>query len=145
MPNAEFIAFRIGEQEFCIDIMSVREIRGWSAATPLPHAPPYIRGVINLRGSVLPIVDLAERLNLPQAADSQRRVIIVVQAGARIIGLVVDGVSEILAYAPESIQPTPDMAPESVKSVLRGVLVLDGRMIGLIRLEGVLPPLEEAA
>ena len=63
----ELIAFRIGEQEFCVDIMSVREIRGWTPATPLPHAPSYVRGVINLRGAVLPIVDLAARLGLRRA------------------------------------------------------------------------------
>jgi purine-binding chemotaxis protein CheW len=88
----EFIAFRIGVQEFCIDIMSVREIRGWTPATALPHAPPYVRGVINLRGSVLPIVDLAERLGFPPTDASARQVIIVVQVGAQIVGLLVDAV-----------------------------------------------------
>ena len=62
----EYITFRIGSQEFCIDIMAVREIRGWTPATPLPHAPGFVRGVINLRGAVLPIIDLAERLGFPQ-------------------------------------------------------------------------------
>ena len=61
----ELISFRIGDQEFCVDIMSVREIRGWIASTPLPHAPSYIKGMINLRGVILPIIDLAKRLNKP--------------------------------------------------------------------------------
>lgn len=75
----ELISFRIGAQEFCVDIMAVREIRGWTPATPLPHSPAYVRGVINLRGAVLPIVDLAERLGLPPSTPTQRHVIIVAQ------------------------------------------------------------------
>ena len=75
----ELTSFWTGEQEYCVDIMSVREIRGWSAATPLPQSPNYMRGVINLRGAVLPIMDLAERLDLPPTQPSERSVIIVVQ------------------------------------------------------------------
>jgi len=141
----EFIAFRIGEQEFCIDIMSVREIRGWTPATALPHAPAYVRGVINLRGSVLPIVDLAERLGFPQTDASARQVIIVVQIGAQIIGLLVDAVSDILTLTTENIQPTPDVASDFVKSFVRGILAIDGRMIGVIELDGVMSTEMEAA
>ncbi len=61
----EFVAFRLGDQDFCVDIMSVREIRGWSPATPIPHAPKFVRGVVNLRGAVLPIIDLAQRFGFP--------------------------------------------------------------------------------
>src|ERR1700722_8759163 len=106
-PASEFIAFRIGVQEFCIDIMSVREIRGWTPATALPHAPSYVRGVINLRGSVLPIVDLSERLGFPPTETNARQVIIVVQIGHQIVGLLVDAVSDILSLAGDAIQPTP--------------------------------------
>ena len=93
----EFIAFRVGTQEFCVDMMSVREIRGGTPATALPHAPPYLRGVINLRGSVLPIVDLAQHLSLPGTGPTQRHVIIIVQVENQLIGLLVDAVSEILS------------------------------------------------
>jgi purine-binding chemotaxis protein CheW len=141
----EFIAFRIGVQEFCIDIMSVREIRGWTPATALPHAPSYVRGVINLRGSVLPIVDLAERLGFPPTEASARQVIIVVQVGSQIIGLLVDAVSDILTQATDNIQPTPDVATGIVKSFIRGVLAIDGRMIGLIELDSLMPPPAEDA
>jgi purine-binding chemotaxis protein CheW len=143
--SREFIAFRIGVQEFCIDIMSVREIRGWTPATALPHAPAYVRGVINLRGSVLPIVDLAERLGFPQTDTSARQVIIVVQVGAQIIGLLVDAVSDILTLTTENIQPTPDVASDFVKSFVRGILAIDGRMIGVIELDGVMSTETEAA
>src|SRR5262245_2295329 len=93
----ELIAFCIGEQEYAVDIMSVREIRGCSPATPLPQTPDYMRGVINLRGAVLPIMDLAKRLGLPVSELSARSVIIVVKVGERVIGLLVDAVSDILS------------------------------------------------
>ena len=142
----EFIAFRVGVQEFCIDIMSVREIRGWTPATALPHAPSYVRGVINLRGSVLPVVDLAERLGFPPTDASARQVIIVVQVGAQIIGLLVDAVSDILTLTTETIQPTPEVASAFVKFFVRGMLAIDGRMIGVIELDSVmLSETEEAA
>ncbi|MGD0763413.1 MAG: chemotaxis protein CheW [Roseiarcus sp.] len=142
----EFVAFRIGAQEFCIDIMSVREIRGWTPATPLPHAPSYVRGVINLRGSVLPIVDLAERLGFPPIEATVRQVIIVVQFAGQIIGLLVDAVSDILTQSTENIQPTPDIATDVVKSFVRGVLAIEGRMIGLVELDSLMSaPAEKAA
>ncbi len=142
----EFVAFRIGVQEFCIDIMSVREIRGWTPATALPHAPSHVRGVINLRGSVLPIVDLAERLGFPPTDATARQVIIVVQVASQIIGLLVDAVSDILTQSTENIQPTPDVATDIVKSFVRGVLAIDGRMIGLVELDSLMSaPAENAA
>jgi purine-binding chemotaxis protein CheW len=126
--------------------MSVREIRGWTPATALPHAPSYVRGVINLRGSVLPIVDLAERLGFPPTDATARQVIIVVQVGGQIIGLLVDAVSDILTQSTENIQPTPDVATDIVRSFVRGVLAIDGRMIGLVELDSLMSAqLENAA
>jgi purine-binding chemotaxis protein CheW len=136
---SEFLTFRIGTQEFCIDIMSVREIRGWSPATALPHAPGFIRGVINLRGTVLPIVDLADRLGFQPTEPSARHVIIVVQVGRQSIGLLVDAVSDILMQPSDSIQPTPDIASEIVKSFVRGVLAIEGRMISVVGLDSLIP------
>jgi purine-binding chemotaxis protein CheW len=142
---SEFIAFRIGVQEFCIDIMAVREIRGWTPATALPHAPSYVRGVINLRGSVLPIVDLSERLGFPRTETNARQVIIVVQIRAQINGLLVDAVSDILSQSTEAIQPTPTVAKGEVESFIRGVMAVDGRMIGLIDLDSLIPAQTEDA
>lgn len=141
----ELIAFRIGHQEFCVDIMAVREIRGWSAATPLPRAPGYVRGVINLRGAVLPIVDLAGRLGFANAEPTARHVIIVAQIGTQQVGLLVDAVSDILTVAEGTVQPTPDVASELVKTFVRGLLPVDGRMISLISLDRVLPAFEADA
>lgn len=141
----ELISFRIGAQEFCVDIMAVREIRGWTPATPLPQAPPYVRGVINLRGAVLPIVDLAARLGLGVTEPSERNVIIVVRIGHRLIGLLVDAVSEVLTAGNGVIQPTPDVSCDAVKMFIKGILALDGRMISWILLDRILPELVEEA
>ena len=135
----ELVSFRIGDQEFCVDIMSVREIRGWTPATVLPHSPNYVRGVINLRGAVLSIVDLGGRFGLPLADPSARHVIIVAQVGQQVVGLLVDAVSDILTVATDTIQPTPDVASELARSFVKGVLAIDNRMISLISLENVLP------
>lgn len=142
----ELISFIIGKQEFCVDIMSVREIRGWSPATPLPHSPVFVRGVINLRGAVLSIVDLATRLGLPSSEPSARHVIIVAQVGQQVAGLLVDAVTGILTVTAETIRPTPDVASEMARSFVKGVLAIDNRMITLITLDHVLPsPEQEAA
>ena len=143
----ELISFRIGAQEFCVDIMEVREIRGWTPATALPQAPPFVRGVINLRGAVLPIVDLGARLGLGAADPTARHVIIVAQVQNQIVGLLVDAVSDILTVTDDMIQPTPDVASEMVRTFVRGLLAIDGRMVSFISLDRVLPDreLEHAA
>jgi purine-binding chemotaxis protein CheW len=135
----EFVAFRVGAQEFCIDIMCVREIRGWTPATPLPHSPPYVRGVINLRGAVLPIVDLAMRFGLGLTEPTPRSVIIVVHIHQQIVGLLVDAVSDILTSSEASMQPTPDIASDMAKTFVKGVYAVDGRMISIVTLDSVLP------
>jgi purine-binding chemotaxis protein CheW len=142
----ELISFRIGAQEFCVDIMAIREIRGWTAATALPQSPSFVRGVINLRGAVLPIVDLASRLGFESTEANDRNVIIVAQIGEQVVGLLVDAVSDILTITDDMIQPTPDVASETAKTFVRGLIPMEGRMISLIGLERVLPDMElEAA
>lgn len=134
----ELIAFRLGEQEFCVDIMSVRDIRGWTQTTPLPHSSPYVKGVINLRGAVLPVVDLAARLGFAAAEPSARHVIIITQVGNQTIGLLVDAVSDILTVSSASIQATPNVASELARAFMKGVIAMEGRMISLIALDSVL-------
>ncbi|MHB8887034.1 MAG: chemotaxis protein CheW [Methylovirgula sp.] len=146
MDGRELTAFRIGAQEFCVDIMAVREIRGFTPATPLPQSPGFVRGVINLRGAVLPIVDLSARLGFGPSEPTARHVIMVVQVGEQVVGLLVDAVSDILTVSGDAVQPTPDVASEMAKMFVRGVLAIDGRMISHIALDNVLPVLEcEAA
>jgi len=145
ISGRELIAFRIGAQEFCVDIMSVREIRGWTPATALPQSPGFVRGVINLRGAVLPIVDLAARLGFSPAEPTARHVIIVAQISSQVVGLLVDAVSDILTVTDDVVQPTPDVASEMAKTFVRGVLAVEGRMISMIALDNLLPAQEREA
>jgi purine-binding chemotaxis protein CheW len=135
----ELVAFRAAGQDFCVPIMSVREIRGWTPTTILPHAPDYVRGVINLRGSVVPIVDLANRLGLGAIEPSARHVIIIAMLNDQTVGLLVEAVSDILTVPSGSIQPTPDIASAEVKGFIEGVIAMDDRMIRMIELDNVLP------
>ena len=137
--EVELIAFRLGEQAYSIDIMQVREIRGWTPATPIPHSPEYVMGVINLRGTVLPIVDLAARFGHAPTVATPRHAIIVTQIGGRTVGLLVDAVSDILTINERDIQPTPDVASSVARSFVKGVMALDGRMISLISTENLMP------
>ncbi len=143
--RCELISFRAGEQEYCVDIMAVREIRGWTQATSLPHAPPYMRGVINLRGAVLPIMDFGARLGLEPTTPSARHVIIVVRVDDKTVGLLVDGVSDILSITQDLIQPTPDVACDKVRSLVRGLISIEGRMVSEIALERLVPEKEALA
>ncbi len=142
----EMITFVIGTQEFCVDVMSVREIRVWTPATPVAHAPDYVCGVINLRGTVLPIIDFAARLGFPATQPTTRHAILVAQIGDQTIGLLVEGVSEILTISQDLIQPTPDVALQAAKDFISGIVAIEGRMISLIALDAILPQsLEQAA
>jgi purine-binding chemotaxis protein CheW len=135
--NLEFIAFRLGQQEFCVDVMKLREIRGWTPATPVPHSPTAMLGVINLRGLVLPIIDLAARIGFAPAVPSSRHAIMVVEIGQQVIGVLVDAVSEIFTVSDDQIQPTPDVASEQAKRLIQGVISTDGRMIAVISLDQI--------
>jgi purine-binding chemotaxis protein CheW len=141
----ELISFQIRDQSFCIDLMAVREIRGWTQATPLPQSPDFIRGVVNLRGTVLPIIDLSARLGLGPTEPSARHAILVTEIADRLVGLLVDGVSEILSLPKESLQPTPDVGCRITREFVRGLVSLDGRMLTLLSLNPMLPAAEAIA
>ena len=141
----ELIAFRIGDQEFCVDIMSVREIRGWAPATPLPRTPSFVKGVINLRGAVLPVLNLAARLGLPASEARSSSVVIVVDLVGRTVGLLVDAVSDIINVGEGEIQPAPVIGAASSKGLARGMITTDEGIITLIDMSGILPAPELAA
>ena len=135
----EFIAFRIGDEEFCIDLMSVREIRGWTPAMALPHSPSFVRGVVNLRGAVLPIIDLGARFGYPPTEPTARCAFLVVEIGSKLVGLQVDGVSDILTISRDLVQATPDAASAATLQFVKGIIATEGRMISLISLEAIVP------
>ncbi|APX11446.1 chemotaxis protein CheW [Tateyamaria omphalii] len=130
----ELLTFKLGDQEYSLDIMSVREIRGWTRATPMPLAPSFMRGVINLRGTVLPVIDLAERLGLPKCGQSSRNVIIVVKHGGQMTGLLVDAVSDIVSLDANDMQVPPDSGGYDGLNVIRSLTVIDDRMIRVLDL-----------
>lgn len=141
----ELLTFRTADHEYSVDIMAVREIRGWTRATSLPHAPDYVRGVINLRGTVLPVVDLSMRLGLETEEPIDRNVIIVVDIMGRTVGLRVDAVSDILSVPRSSLQAPPGMAADEDNSFVSALTIIDGRMVRVLDLPAVLPPGTEAA
>ncbi len=143
--EVELLTFRVGNQEYSVDIMSVREIRGWTTATPLPHAPPFVRGVINLRGTVLTIVDLSDRLGMGEIAAGERNVIIVVQCGAQYVGLLVDAVSDILSVPKSGLQAPPEMTADGQRTFVSALTIVEGRMVRVLDLNAALPATEVEA
>ncbi|UJW77769.1 chemotaxis protein CheW [Rhizobium sp. SL42] len=141
----EIIAFHLGNQQFCIKTTSIREIRGWAAATPLPHAPPHVLGVMNLRGSVIPVIDLAAKLAVPNAVDTSRSAIVVVEVGQGVLGLVVDQVSDILSIGTDRIQPVPDFAASFDPAFSYGIIPHEHSMVCFLNLDHMFASLDETA
>jgi len=137
----ELISFEIAEQEFCIDIRNVREIRGWAPATPVPQTPSYIQGVINLRGAVIPVVDLRNRLGLGETVPSSRHVILVIQDGERVAGLLVDGVHATFRVDGALMQPPPPLESLVSDRFVDAILPLDGRLLSRLVVSTLFPNL----
>ncbi|MCA3256392.1 MAG: purine-binding chemotaxis protein CheW [Alphaproteobacteria bacterium] len=130
----QVIVFEIAGHQLAVDIMAVREIRPWSPSTPLPGVPSFVRGVVNLRGVVLPVCDLGERLGWGKSNPSERHVIIVVQIDGQQVGLIADGVSDILTFPRSAVQPTGDVAAEAA-AFLEGLVLQDQRMLLVLALD----------
>lgn len=127
----QIITFQIDDKMLGVDIMAIREIRAWTPVTPIPHAPPYVRGVVNLRGTVLPVVDLSERLGWGAVEPSERHVIIVVEIDGQLVGLTVDCVNDIATIEAGGLQPPPDTGGESL---LEGLATVEDRMAMVLKL-----------
>ncbi|MBT8458308.1 MAG: chemotaxis protein CheW [Boseongicola sp.] len=143
--DLELLSFYVGDHEYSVDIMSVREIRGWTKTTSLPHSPDFVRGVINLRGTVLPVVDLALRLGLEAQDPHERNVIVVVDLEGRTLGLRVDSVSDILSIPSSATQSPPQISDETADTFLRALTIVDERMVRILDLQAVMPANDEAA
>ncbi len=140
----ELISFEIGGQEYYIDVRSVREIRGWTPTTPMPQTPDYILRVINLRGAVMPVLDLRCRLGLGKTEPSSRHVIVVIQHGTRMAGVLVDGVQETFQLAASLLQAPPALDSDANDQFVDAIIPLEGRMLARLVVESLLP-LEQAA
>jgi purine-binding chemotaxis protein CheW len=134
----QFITFTLDAQDYGVDIMAVREIKGWSETTSIPNAPRFISGVINLRGTIVPIMDLRARFSMELTKPTKMHVVIIINTGARTTGLLVDAVSDIISVAPEAIRPVPEMGGGGQESLLTGLVALDDRMVSLVSLAGLI-------
>jgi purine-binding chemotaxis protein CheW len=132
--RTEFISFAIGDDQYGVDIMSVREIKGWSEITPLPNQPEYVRGVLNLRGAMVPIIDLRCRFGQGLTEATPLHIMIIVQVEGRPVGLLADRVLDIVAADAGNIQPVPEIAQTTGAQFLSGLVTIDGAMIALINL-----------
>ncbi len=134
----QFISFAIGDDQYGVDIMAVREIRGWTDITHLPKQPEYVRGVQNLRGAIVPIVDLRCRFGQGLTETSPLHIVIIVQIGGRQIGLIGDRVLDIVSANTNEIQKVPRTGHGEQTDFLTGLVTHDGDMIALIDLENLL-------
>ena len=131
---AEFISFSIGADRYGVDIMAVREIRSWTDVARLPNQPEYMRGVLNLRGAMVPIVDLRCRFGQGVTETTAQHVVIVVQIGNRQVGMLCDRVLDIVAFEAKKIQPVPQVAKHAAGQTLAGLIAADDGMIAIIEL-----------
>lgn len=132
---AQFITFSIGDEEFGVDIVKVQEIKGWTETTKLPSAPSYTLGVLNLRGIIVPIHDLRSRFGLGKTKPSANHVIVIVMINDRILGILVDAVSDILTVGAAKIRPVPEMGGHIDQRFLSGLVTVDSRMVALLELK----------
>ena len=136
--SSQFITFKLDEAEYGVDIMMVREIKGWSQTTSIPNAPHFIPGVINLRGIIVPIMDLRARLSMGATLPTKMHVVIIISTGNRTTGLLVDAVSDIIAVRPDHIRPIPSLGATMTENLLTGLVALEDRMVSLVSLEGLI-------
>ncbi len=134
----KYLVFRLGNEEYGIDILKVQEIRGCDRVTRIPNVPDFITGVTNLRGVIVPIVDLRTRFELPVVAEDDSAVVIVLNLKERVMGIVVDGVADVLSLNDSQIKPTPDVSSVMTSRYLEGLGVLDKRMVILVNIEMLL-------
>jgi len=143
--DIEFVAFSVAGLKHCLEIQKILEIRRWSPVTALPHAPVEVLGVMNLRGAVIPIYDLAARFGMGKTVPDERNVVIVCAIGGKSIGLLVEAVSEIITIKSNTIQATPDVQSAATQDCIYGVISIDEEMARVINLDFIIAePMAEA-
>lgn len=140
--NDQYLTFIMAGEEYGVDILAVQEIRGWESATPLPNAPPHIKGVINLRGTIVPIVDLRQCFGMDAIEYTAITVVIVLKVhtedGFRVMGIVVDAVSDVYALAEGDMRPAPDLGSSVNTEVIKGLVNVDDKMVILLDIDELL-------
>lgn len=137
----EFLTFTLGKEEYGVDILKVQEIRGYDAVTRLPDAPDYIKGVINLRGTIVPVIDMRVKFRLEAKVDALT-VMIVLNVADRVVGMVVDSVSDVVQLTSEQIRSMPEVGTGIDRRFLTGIGALDERMLILLDIEGLMTSTE---
>ena len=131
----EFLSFTLGDEEYGIDIQKVQELRGYDAVTRIANAPEFIKGVVNLRGIIVPIIDMRIRFGIGTPSYDQFTVVIVLNIGGRVVGMVVDSVSDVITLSAEQIKPAPEMGSALDTDYLIGLGTLDERMLILMDID----------
>ncbi|MBV6448492.1 MAG: Chemotaxis protein CheW [Nitrosomonas sp.] len=132
---SEFLTFRLGSEEYGIEILKVQEIRGYDAITQIANAPDFIKGVVNLRGIIVPIIDMRIKFRLGSATYDQFTVVIILNVAGRVMGIVVDGVSDVINLQAEQIRPAPELGSVIDTEYITGLGTVDERMLILIDIE----------
>lgn len=135
LVSSEYLTFTLGSEEYAIDILRVQEIRGYDQVTAIANSPAFIKGVINLRGAIVPIIDLRIKFNLPVVTYDQFTVVIILNVMKRIIGVVVDSVSDVIALAHGAIKPPPEFGSTFNTEYLMGLATVEERMLILVDIE----------
>jgi purine-binding chemotaxis protein CheW len=139
---SEVLSFRLGGEEYGINILSVQEIRGYDTVTKIANAPEFIKGVVNLRGIIVPVIDMRIKFNLGEPTYDQFTVVIILNIRGRVIGMVVDSVSDVIMLSPAQIKPAPEMGTAFNTDYLIGLGALDDRMLILIDIERLMSSAE---
>jgi purine-binding chemotaxis protein CheW len=142
IAGQEFLAFTLGKEEYGIDILKVQEIRGYETVTRIANAPDFIKGVVNLRGIIVPIVDMRIKFNLGEPTYDQFTVVIILNIGGRVVGMVVDSVSDVTTLSPEQIKPAPEMGTALNTDYLIGLGTIDQRMLILVDIDKLMSSAE---
>jgi purine-binding chemotaxis protein CheW len=133
--GGEYLTFTLGHEEYGIEILKVQEIRGYEAVTKIANAPDYIKGVVNLRGTIVPIVDMRIKFNLGTVEYNQFTVVIILNVADRVVGMVVDGVSDVITLSAEQVKPAPDFSTTFDSEYITGLGTVDERMLILVDIE----------
>ena len=135
LGTREFLSFKLGSEEYGIEILKVQEIRGYEKPTRMANVPAFIKGVVNLRGIIVPIIDLRIKFNLASIEYNAFTVVIILNVAGRVLGIVVDGVSDVTTLSPEQIKPAPEFSAQLDTSYVIGLGTLDDRMLILMDIE----------
>jgi purine-binding chemotaxis protein CheW len=133
--TSEYLTFSLGSEEYGIDILKVQEIRGYESVTKIANAPAFIKGVVNLRGTIVPIVDMRIRFDLPQADYNQFTVVIILSVAGRTVGMVVDGVSDVMQLGADQVRPAPEFSGAFDTEYITGLGTIGERMLILVDIE----------